>query len=58
MAKTRTRPVIQIQTYYNGGATIYEAFGKVYAGIFRDKLHAAPSAHLKEGREIPKLKSS
>lgn len=58
MAKTRTRPVIEIQAYYDGGATIYEAFGKVYAGIFRNKLNTSSSAHLKEGREIPKLKSS
>ena len=58
MAKKMTRPVIDVATHYEGNATIYEVFGKVYAGIFRDKLKEQKSAPLKAINKNDKLKSS
>ena len=58
MAKKMTRPVIDVVPHYEGNATIYEVFGKVYAGIFRDKLKSEKSAPLKAISETDKLKSS
>ena len=47
MARKTTRPVIDVVPHYEGNATIYEAFGKVYAQIFREKLKEQKSAPLK-----------
>ncbi len=58
MAKKMTRPIIDIVPHYEGNATIYEVFGKVYAGIFREKLKAEKSAPLKVISNPDKLKSS
>jgi len=58
MAKKMTRPVIDVVPHYEGNATIYEAYGKVYAGIFRDKLKAEKSAPLKATSKTDKLESS
>lgn len=58
MAKKMTRPVIDVIPHYEGNTTIYEAYGKVYAGIFRDKLKEKKSAPLNANSETDKLKSS
>lgn len=39
MPKKMIRPVIDVECHYEGDTTIYEAFGKVYAQIFREKLN-------------------
>jgi hypothetical protein len=58
MARKMTRPVIDVVPHYEGNATIYEAFGKVYAQIFREKLKEQKSAPLKIEGESHTLKSS
>lgn len=58
MARKMTRPVIDVVPHYEGNATIYEVFGKVYAQIFRDKLKKQKSAPLKIKDENHTLKSS
>lgn len=58
MARKMTRPIIDIIPHYEGNATIYEAFGKVYAHIFRDKLKRQESTPLKNEEKSNKLKSS
>ena len=55
MAKKPVRPVIDLVSFCEGKETIYAAFGKVYAQIFRDKLTAAPLQVKPEG---DRLKSS
>lgn len=58
MARKITRPIIDIVPHYEGNATIYEVYGKVYAQIFKDKLKADKSAPLKAEHKDDKLKSS
>ena len=58
MTKRQKRPIIYIETFYDGKATIHEVFGKVYAQIFREKLHEVKSAPLIDKTKDDKLKSS
>jgi len=58
MSKQMQRPVIEVQAFYDGNSTIYEAFGKVYAQIFREKLREQKSAPLANASKNDKVKSS
>lgn len=58
MSRKMTRPVIDVVPHYEGNATIYDAFGKVYAQIFREKLKEPKPVPLKCTEESDKLKSS
>ncbi len=58
MGRKGTRPVIDVVVFYEGDATIYDAFGKVYAWLFREKLEAGQDAPLQETRKEGRVESS
>jgi hypothetical protein len=58
MRKAKKRPKIDVAIFHDGNVTIYEAYGKVYAQKFREKLSKDKSAPLPAKQKITKLKSS
>jgi len=58
MAKKMVRPVIDVETFYEGNATIYEVFGKVYARMFSEKLKEEKSVPLQNTNKKDTVKSS
>jgi len=58
MRKARKRPKIEVTVFHDGNITIYEAYGKVYAQKFREKLSKDESTPLQARHKTNKLKSS